>query len=340
MTQDVVDSVGIAVSSLSAKKKKGEKVGRIGFRKYCNMIPLRQYGVTYRIDFEKNMISIQRLSKPIKVRGLSQIPKDAEIANAKLVRKPDGFYFHITTYSVKEERIPTGIVGACDFGIAKNFTFDNGETVDICVPETAKLKRDQRKMNRLYVKNGKTKNHEKRVLAIRRGYQKIENRKNDKANKLVHDIKKSYDLFAIQDEMISSWHRGLFGKNVQHSAMGRVKARLKNSPHTIVVPRSFPSTKRCPLCGNDTPHPLSKRDYDCGHCGFHHESRDGKSAAVILKEALKQHVCTERTTKGSAKAAVSTVGFGATLFPPQTATDQWILVLPLGKQEAQVFRLG
>ena len=340
MKQDIVDSVGSAVRSLSSKKKAGEKVGRVRFRKYCNMIPLRQYGTTYRIDFGKNTVSLQGLKGAIKVRGLSQIPKEAEIANARLVRKPDGLYFNITTYTKREERIPTGAVGACDFGIAKNFTFDDGKTVDICVPETEKLKRDQRKMNRLYAKNGKTKKHGKRVAMIRRDYQKMENRKNDKANKLVHDIVTGYDMFAIQDEMINAWHKGLFGRSVQHSAMGRVKAKLKNSPRTIVVAKSFPSTQKCPLCGEDTPHPLSKRDYDCSYCGYHHESRDVKSAAMILIEALKQNVCTERTTKGPAKAAASLERTGEYLPFPKAATDQGRAVPSLGKQEAQVFRLG
>jgi putative transposase len=339
MKQDIVDSIGFAIKGLSTKKENGEKIGRVGFRKYCNMIPLRQYGTTYRIDFEKSTVSIQRLKKPIKVRGLDQVPEAAEIANARLVRKPDGLYFHITTYSKPEERIPTGRVGACDFGIEKNFTFDNGDIADISVPESVKLKRGQRKMNRPYAKNGKTKNHEKRAAQIRRDYQNMENRKNDDANKFVHRILTEYDVFAMQDEMISCWHHGLFGRSVQHSAMGRVKAKLKDSPRTIVVERSFPSTQRCPICGKDTPHPLSKRDYDCSYCGYHHESRDVKSASMILMEALKQNVCTGRTTKGPAQAAASVDIVGENQTLPQAATGQRWLIPSLEKQEAKVFWL-
>ena len=140
--------------------------------------------------------------------------------------------------------------------------------------------------------------------------------------------------------MISAWHKGQFGRSVQHSAMGRVKAKLKNSPGTIVVAKSFPSTQRCPVCEEDTPHPLSKRDYDCSYCGYHHESRDVKSASMILMEALKQNVCTERTTKGPAKAAASLERAGEYLCFPKAATDQGRAVPPPEKQEAQVFRLG
>ena len=333
MKQDVVDSVKSAIKGLSTKKKHGEKVGRIGFKKYCNSIPLRQYGVTYRIDFKKNTISIQGLKKPIKVRGLGQIPEGADIANAKLIRKPSGLYFHITTYTEKDRRALTGLIGGCDFGIKANFTFDDGSTYDICVPESKNLKRAQRKMNMLHAKNGKTKNHEKRTELVRREYEKLENRKKDRADKFIHMIMAKYDIFAIQDEPISDWHKGPFGRSVQHSTMGRVKAKLKDSPQTIVVSKTFPSTQRCPVCGLDTKHALGKRDYDCSHCGFHHDSRDQKSAVIILMEALKKNVCAERTSKGPAKAtAIAEMVAGATCSckPSPVRGDCSFL----GKQEA------
>jgi len=306
MKQDIVDSVKTAIKGLATIKKNGEKVGRIRFRKFCNSIPLRQYGITYRIDFENNTISIQELTKPIKVRGLSQIPEGVDIANARLVRKPSGLYFHITTYSEKETREYTGLIGALDFGIRKNFTFNDGRSIDITVSESRKLKSDQRKMNRLYSKNGKTSNHNKRVKQICRDYEKINNRKTALTNQFVHEILETYDLFAIQDDSISAWQmRRFIKRSVQYSAMGRVKAKLKASPRTIVVPYSFPSTQRCPICGRDTKHPVYKHDYNCAYCGYHHASRDQKSANMILMEALKQNVCVERTAKSPAQAMAS-----------------------------------
>jgi predicted RNA-binding Zn-ribbon protein involved in translation (DUF1610 family) len=98
---------------------------------------------------------------------------------------------------------------------------------------------------------------------------------------------KDNSLIAIQDEMIANWHKGLFGKQVQHSAMGFIKARLKTSPKTYVVPREFPSTQKCPDCGKNTKHPLEVRHYLCEHCGYYHPSRDVKSAEMILMEALR-----------------------------------------------------
>ena len=53
----------------------------------------------------------------------------------------------------------------------------------------------------------------------------------------------------MQDEMIKQWHSGLFGKQVQHSALGAIKARLKSLESVRIISRSFPTTKMCYNCG-------------------------------------------------------------------------------------------
>ena len=102
----------------------------------------------------------------------------------------------------------------------------------------------------------------------------------------------------MQDEVIHNWHAGLFGKSVQHSAMGYIKVKLKTKLKTYVVSRSYPSTQKCPVCGKQTKQPLRKRDYDCQYCGFHHISRDVKSAQSILSRALyEKNVSPEQRAK-------------------------------------------
>ena len=49
MMQALHDKVGDDLSSLSAKKKKGYKVGKLKFKSSCNSIPLKQFGKTHRI---------------------------------------------------------------------------------------------------------------------------------------------------------------------------------------------------------------------------------------------------------------------------------------------------
>ena len=330
--QDIYDGVKRELKILHTKKEKGEKVGKLKFKSVCNCIPLRQYNTTYRIDFIRRLVRIQNIRKSFAVHGLEQIPQDADITNAKLLRKASGFYLHVTCFVPREQTKQTGKMAGIDFGIGHNLTLSNGETIDICVAESKGVKLASKRLNQAYKRNGKkkTNNHNRRVKKLRRAYERDKNRRLDKANKAVHEILSSNDFIAIQDEMIHNWHAGLFGKQVQYSAMGYIKAKLKNNLKTYVVSRSYPSTQICPKCGKKTKHPLKKRDYDCSYCGWHHVSRDIKSAQSILSRALYEiNVSPEQRAKSFVEVCSSA----------QVSRDMMCKNSPK-KQEAQVFRFG
>ena len=288
--QSIISEVKDSIRGLAVLKEKGHKVGALRFKSVCNCVNLKQFHVTYDIDKDRSRIRVQGIRKPFKVRGLEQIPDDAEIANAKFIRKASGLYFHITCYVPKEEKhIPHRSVGI-DFGISDNLVFSDGrEPVNICVPESKGTKLASRRMNKALSHNGnqKSNKHYKRKNKVRKAYEKDKNRRKDLANKAVHEILNNYDFIAIQDEMIHNWHKGIFGKQVQHSAMGVIKEELKNSSGVYVVSRDYPSTQICPECGKLTKHPLNKRSYTCQYCGYHHPSRDEKAAGSILEEAKR-----------------------------------------------------
>ena len=288
--QSIISEVKDSIRGLAMLKEKGHKVGALKFKSVCNCVNLKQFHVTYDIDKDRSRIRVQGIHKPFKVCGLEQIPDDAEIANAKFIRKASGLYFHITCYVPKEEKhIPHRSVGI-DFGISDNLVFSDGrEPVNICVPESKGTKLASRRMNKALSHNGnqKSNNHYKRKNKVRKAYEKDKNRRKDLANKAVHEILNNYDFIAIQDEMIHNWHKGIFGKQVQHSAIGVIKEELKNSSGVYVVSRDFPSTQICPECGKLTKHPLKMRSYTCQYCGYHHPSRDEKAASSILEEAKR-----------------------------------------------------
>lgn len=287
--QDIYDKVKSEIKGLATKRKRGKKVGHLKFKSVCNSLPLRQFGGTYKIDFDSNQIRVQKIKKAFYVRGLKQIPKDAEFANATLVRKASGLYFYITCYIPATASVKTGRSVGIDFGIENNLNFsDDREAINAYINETNYIKHLSKKINRCWMRNGEkhSENNKKRIMKLRRAYEKLANQKADLAHKIVHEILSSYDFIAIQDEMLKNWHKGLFGKQVQHSCMGLIKAELIYSSKTHVVNRSFPSTQICPICGSLTKHPLNKRDYDCASCGYHHNSRDKKSAQSILERAL------------------------------------------------------
>ena len=108
-----------------------------------------------------------------------------------------------------------------------------------------------------------------------------EEKRRAKANQVYHDITKGRKLIVIQDENIKGWHKGLFGRQVQNSALGTLKSKLVSNPNVLVIDRFFPSTKMCPSCGViNEGITLSDRVFACG-CGYT-EDRDVKAAKTML----------------------------------------------------------
>ena len=103
---------------------------------------------------------------------------------------------------------------------------------------------------------------------------------------------KAYDRIYIQDEQIANWHKGLFGKQIQHSCLGIVKAKLKLLPQTVVLDKWIPTTKLCPKCGTVNQHiTLADRTVVCG-CGYQ-EDRDihsAKNMIFIAKSCFENHL--------------------------------------------------
>lgn len=148
MKQSVVDSVKQDVFNLSKAKKVGLEVGRLRYKKECNEINLKQYGHTYTIK-GKNKIRIEKIGV-FTVNGLEQINLDeVEFANAKLIKKPSGFYIHLTVYAKKKSQPETSkeVLGL-DMGIKDQLTFSNGVKVNFYLEESEQLKGLMRKLSR------------------------------------------------------------------------------------------------------------------------------------------------------------------------------------------------
>jgi transposase len=115
-------------------------------------------------------------------------------------------------------------------------------------------------------------------------YEKQNNQKKDRRNKVVSDLVKRFDVIAVQDENIKGWQGGWFGKQIRESALGGIMSDLKRKSHTFkVVLKYVPTTKGCYICGSvNKENKLEDRTYVCDHCGFT-EDRDIHSAKMILR---------------------------------------------------------
>lgn len=284
MKQSVVDSVKADVSNLSKAKKVGLKVGRLQFKHECTEINLKQFGNTYKIK-SHNKISVQNIGVLV-VNGLEQINLDeVEFANAKLIKKPSGFYINITIYTKKQSQPTTEkeVLGL-DMGIKDQLTFSNGVRVNFYLEESEQLKGLTKKLNRQV----KGSNRYKQTLnRIKRIYEHYNNKKKDVVNKLNSVLKQNY-IICFQDELLNQWkqkkskRRFSFGRKVQHGILGRVKDKLKKNDSNVMLESSVPTTQTCPECGCLTKHSLDKRKYHCEHCGFENQDRDVHSANMMV----------------------------------------------------------
>ena len=107
-------------------------------------------------------------------------------------------------------------------GIKTTITTSDGKKYKVLIGESERIKKCQRLIARR--KKGSSNRYKARKL-LQRAYQKLTSRKKDVANKIVHELLEHERVY-MQDENLSGWHKGLFGRTVQHSVLGLVKAKL------------------------------------------------------------------------------------------------------------------
>lgn len=286
--QKLRDRVSDSLSSLHALKEKGNKVGKLDYKKEVESLPLRKSGDDFKINRELNMVHVVKLGW-FKVRGLKQLPQDAEVANASLVKTARGYKLHITYYDVPTiwNYTPSTIVGL-DFGVAVPITDSLGREYDSIIRDDKRLRGLQRKLSRQ--KKGSS-NYMKTIQEIRKCHLDNNRKKDDLANKLVNELLGTHEIIVMQDENLRAWKR-LWGKKLHHSILGRVKKKLKKHPRVIILGRWVPTTQYCPSCETLNKHSLDKRVYECA-CGYStprdlHAARNMIRFAVLKPEESRE----------------------------------------------------
>jgi putative transposase len=270
-----------SIRGLSVLKKHGNKVGRLKYQKEITSVNYKQYGITHKVISSKR-IKLQGIKGSVVVNGLKQFydNPDYELANAKLINTPLGYYVAFTCFIDKdkiEKKETNGKTIGIDFGCSTAFTTSEGEKTQASVQESERLKKLQRK----FARQQKGSKRRYRTLGLIKGeYQKQTNKKNDLANKIVAKFLEN-DLVVIQDEHLKGWQKGGHGKAVQHSVLGRVKAKLILSPRVAVLSRTAPTSKLCRKCGiyHDELR-VWDRTFKCG-CGVS-EDRDVHAAKNMV----------------------------------------------------------
>lgn len=284
MKQNIIFRIQDNIRGLSAKKKKGAKVGRLRFVKEVNSIPLSNQTFTIK----GNKVKFQKHKQWFQVRGVEQLGENPDIRCGTLIRKPSGIHLHVCIAVQKQEPIPTIADIGLDFGIKDHFTFSDGTKINFSAKEQErKIRKAQKDLSR---KQSKSHNWYKSRRQLKKKYEKLNNIKKDASNKIISSLKHFNIVF--QDEMIANWQKGLFGRQVQSSILGRIKATLQKNTANLMIDRSLRTTKTCFVCGQVNDIKLKDRTYSCD-CGYSCD-RDIHSARNMLRFAGLEQASVER----------------------------------------------
>ena len=275
MRQEANKKLLTSAKAIKTAKARGRIKGSHGFKfkSEVNSISLRQFNTDYKIKGQS--IKLPKCGTPFKVRGLEQLVglEELEFANARLLRKPSGYYIQITVYCKKEERKKNFKTLGIDFGCSHTISLyeletGNDQQLDFWLGESERLKRIQRKLNRRHNKgysNNTNKGWRLRI-ALRKEYERLSHKKDNDAKQIVSQFK-NFDLVCYQDEQIKAWSRR-HGKAIQHSILGRVKALLEDQDNTFKLSKWLPTSKFCFDCfSKHDDLQLWDREFACPNCG-------------------------------------------------------------------------
>jgi putative transposase len=296
--QGIIDKIKFSITSLSKLKGKGNKIGGLKFKREYNSLFLKQYGISHKIS-DSNHIKIQGIKKPLRICGLKQISKynDIDFTTAELYTDGYDYFIKIICYISKDEinskkvsNNKNDILGI-DFGCATTVTTSNGDKYDFSFEESDRIKMLQ---HRLAGQVKMSNNWKKTKYLIRKEWRKIKNRKEDAANKLVHQLCTENNIIVTQNDDLTEWHKKQENVNtsntVQHTILGRLKYKMKHKDNIIFLNKWIPTSKLCTNCGNIYKDlSLANRTYICPICG-NTEDRDvhaAKNMVWLYKKDIK-----------------------------------------------------
>lgn len=296
--QEIVKRVKENIVNLSKAKKKGMKVGALKFKREINRIPLRNDCIRVISSKQLSIAGFHHLS----VYGLEQfinVPEH-DVANANLVRKASGIYIKITVFLPKNniKRVQTNKTVGLDFGIKDTIVTSDGDKYSCNKQETEYMRFLSRKLSR---KIKGSRRYYRCLNQLKREYEHLSNQKDDYANKLFADLKKKYDVIFIQDEQLKNWQKGLFGRQVQGSILGRMKSKVTglakdtHNQRAYVISKWLPTTKMCPVCGAINKIGLAERTYHCA-CGYSCDRDIHAARNVKMFGSTKRAECLEQTS--------------------------------------------
>ncbi len=265
------------------------KVEGRGFPKFKNQNRFRSfvYPQIKRSDFKDPEIRLPSIGW-LRIRKSREYPRGMTPKQLRIVRKATGYFAQIIF--VSHESVPEALPGetslGLDAGISSFVASSRGElikTPEFVLRAARKLKSLQR---RLKNKIKGSVNWLRLQNKIAKLHFKVANRREDWLYKLAHNFCAVTDNIFVEDINFKAWQRGLFGKQIGNSAIGKFLNQIlpfiawKTGVYYQKVDKDFTS-QECPSCRLPTgKKSLNQRVHNCQYCGVTLD-RDVAAAKVI-----------------------------------------------------------
>ena len=288
------------------------KVEGRGFPKFKNQHRFRSflYPQIKSTDLKSNQIRLPKIGW-LRIKKSREYPKGFKPKQLRIVRKATGYFAQIIF--VSNESVPDVIPGksslGLDAGISSFVASSRGElikTPEFVLKAARKLKLLQR---RLKNKTKGSNNWLKLQRKIARLHGTVANCRKDWLYKLAHHFCSITDNIFVEEINFKSWQKGLFGKQIGNSAIGKFINQIlpfiawKRGVYYQKVDKDFTS-QECPSCRLITgKKSLSQRVHNCQYCGVTLD-RDVAAAKVIENRGkiavgqpvISKYTCGDRST--------------------------------------------
>ena len=271
--------------------KSGKKVGFPRFKKRGVRDSFRLTGT---IRFHERAIQLPRIGKVL-IKEKRKCYYNGRILSVTVRRRATRWYVSVT---VEEELpIPHSVQGepvGVDLGVKTLATLSDGTTF----ANPRALGRQLRKLRQLSKSLSRKKkgsnNHEKAKLRLAKMYLKVFNVRQDTLHKVTTYLAKSHSKVVIEDLLVSGMLKNRrLARAIADVGFYEFRRQLEYKcqwygSETVVVSRTFPSSKMCSQCGHRKKElSLSERVYKCEQCGLEID-RDLNAALNLVAVSLPE----------------------------------------------------